>query len=70
LDQTRKYRSPKRIKFNRNRKFSTKWITQMTDSYIRRLLSRGTSVPPKKWPMDMVELKRAQIVALRELRKH
>jgi hypothetical protein len=37
------------------------WRATQPDSYVRALLSKGTSVRPAAWPPDLVEAKRGHL---------
>ena len=55
--------------FRRPRRHPAKLVSyrakRLTDGYMRWLLSKGTNIPEASWPEEMIQLKRAALLARR-----
>jgi hypothetical protein len=54
----------------RQRRTAQRSRKNLTDSYVRWRLTRGTAVKMSEWPAALVELKRAQLQGLRICKSH
>lgn len=44
-----------------------KQVAELSDGYVRQLLSTGTGIPSRWWPAELVKLKRATVLAKRAM---